>query len=256
MTEIDRRKRRDQVIRAGYGVAVLTAAYLLKSFYRQADAGELAWIIAPTAWLTEALSELSFTPEAGYGWQDLHHRVVIAPACAGVNFLIIAFCMASFLVLRSTPASGKSLTGGITAAALSAYLLTITANTARIIVSTILYDTVVYPPWMTPGMLHRLSGTAIFYGALCLYYQIWFVVLAESLCEDGGRAVQPGGQSLRSSPLLWYLAVSIGIPISNHAFTNDPELFVRHAVSVITVTMTINLIVSRGLRVFNHKRNI
>lgn len=256
MTRIDRRKNRDLVIRAGYGSAVLVAAYLLKLFYRQADAGDLAWIIAPTAWLTETLSDLSFTREAGFGWQDLHHQVVIAPACAGVNFLIIAFCMASFLVLRSTPVSGTSLTAGITAAALSSYLLTITANTARIIVSTILYETVVYLPWLTPGMLHRLSGTAIFYGALCLYSRIWCVALAERLGEDGDPAVRPGGQSLRSSPLLWYLAVSIGIPITNHAFTNNPELFVRHAVSVIAVTVAINLIVSRGLRIFNHKRNI
>ena len=47
MTRIDRRKNRDLVIRAGYGSAVLVAAYLLKLFYRQADAGDLAWIIAP-----------------------------------------------------------------------------------------------------------------------------------------------------------------------------------------------------------------
>ena len=75
---------------------IILFTIILKAFYSAADSKDLAWILGPTAWLTEQISGLSFARESGVGWVNLEHMFVIAPACAGVNFLIIAFCMSSF----------------------------------------------------------------------------------------------------------------------------------------------------------------
>jgi exosortase K len=67
----------------------LVAAYGLKLHYSRAAAEDLAWILAPTAravgWLRG--ETLTLIPE---GWAPPDGSYVIAPACAGVNFMIVA----------------------------------------------------------------------------------------------------------------------------------------------------------------------
>lgn len=223
---------RDRFSKLLAGSTVLLAAYLLKSFYSQAGAEDLTWIIGPTAWLTEVFSGLSFTREAGYGWVNYSHNVVIAPVCAGVNFLIIAFCMASFLVLKKKAASAKKLIIGILIAALTSYVLTITANTARIILSVILYDLDIYSNWLTPALLHRISGVAIYFMFLSIYYHVsWFYL------SDKANPSPP----LLSVPLLWYVLISIGVPLANKAYQKNTELFITHVSIVLVVASMLSL---------------
>jgi hypothetical protein len=77
-------------------LAVAAVAFTLKSHYSRAGADDLFWILAPTAFLVEIVSGIEFTPESGAGYFSPGHRYLIAPACAGVNFLIVAFCMTAF----------------------------------------------------------------------------------------------------------------------------------------------------------------
>jgi hypothetical protein len=74
----------------------LLVAFGLKYHYSQARSDDLVWILGPTAVLVEQLSGIDFDKEAHTGYVNNEHRVIIAPACAGVNFFIIAFCMAVF----------------------------------------------------------------------------------------------------------------------------------------------------------------
>ena len=97
----------------------MVAAYVLKDYYSRAGSGELAWIIGPTAFITEMFSSLSFSPEPGYGWVDVQRNVVIAPVCAGANFLIIAFCMSAFQIIWKTHSLRDMTTGIVLAGAAS-----------------------------------------------------------------------------------------------------------------------------------------
>ena len=89
---------------------VLAAAYLLKAYYSGAASEDLIWIIGPVARLVELFSDFNFVHEPGYGWVDVEHDVVIAPACAGVNFYIIAFCMSAFQLTHRVQPLARTLT--------------------------------------------------------------------------------------------------------------------------------------------------
>lgn len=224
------------------GSTVLITAYLLKSFYSQANSEGLVWIIAPTAWLTEIFSHLSFIHEPGYGWVDAQHSVVIAPVCAGVNFLIISFCMSSCQILCKTTSPKNQITGVITAG-LASYALTVVANAARIILSVALLKPDIYSGWLTPGMLHRVAGTVVYYLLLCMYscsINYWFV--NRGIDEPGGADSPTGRQFILLVPLFWYLLLSLGVPFANNAFRNNPEQFIAHALGVGVVTSLLTLV--------------
>src|SRR5215212_6905700 len=79
-----------------WGAAML-AAYGLKLSYSRAAAEDLAWILGPTAravgWLRG--ETLTLSPGAGCaGWIPPDGSYVIAPACAGVNFMILVLTVA------------------------------------------------------------------------------------------------------------------------------------------------------------------
>ena len=235
-------RHRDLVSRAIAGAAVLISAYLLKSFYSQASSEDLTWIIGPTAWLTEIFSNLSFNHEPGYGWVDVKHNAVIAPACAGVNFLIISFCMSSFQILWMKRSPKKLITGIITAGLIS-YAATIIANTARITLSVALFKTDIYFDWLTPGMLHRVNGTVIYYLFLCICSYIINYRLTSSDSENPTSTTCVTGRKLiLVVPLFWYLLFSLGVPFANNAWKNNPEQFITHALSVGLITSALTLI--------------
>ena len=223
---------REIISRLCAGAAVLAAAYLLKRFYSQADSGDLKWIIGPTARLTECISDLAFAYEPGYGWVDVRHQVVIAPVCAGVNFLITALCMSSFQLIWKTAKPAKLL-AGLGIAAGSAYALTVITNAMRIKLAVALFEPPLDAGWLTPDMLHRIAGTAVYYTVLSLYFCMVDYCLTE----------QPSAHPLLlTMPLFWYLLLSLGVPFANHAFANNPEQFISHALSVGPVALILTLI--------------
>jgi exosortase K len=67
----------------------LVLSYCLKLHYSRAAAADLLWILEPTRRLVELTtgSGFGFEPE-GFVSTDL--GIVITPACAGVNFMIMA----------------------------------------------------------------------------------------------------------------------------------------------------------------------
>src|SRR2546429_4119772 len=112
-------------------IVVLLCALTLKLYYSTASADQLRWILAPTTVLVEFLTATQFDFEAHAGYLSSDRTFLIAAACAGVNFLITSFLMLSLRKLwreRSQNISWRS----IPAAALTAYLATLLANTTRI----------------------------------------------------------------------------------------------------------------------------
>jgi exosortase K len=220
---------------------VLAGAYLLKDFYSQAGSEQLAWIIGPTALLTEIFSGLAFVHEPGFGWLDVQHHTVIAPVCAGVNFLIIAFCMSSFQILWKKD-SPKEMIVGVIIASSASYLITLIANATRITLSVLLFSFDIYSAWVTPEMLHRVAGIVIYYLLLFSYSS----AISHFFKNAAGAPPASNGPISRHivllAPLFWYLAFSIGVPVANNALHNNPEQFIAHSLTIGAVTAGLTVI--------------
>lgn len=80
----------------------------MKYFYSQADAGNLRWILGPTARWVETLSGIPFVYEPGMGYANHGLRFLIAPSCSGVQFMIIT---AALLIFSFSHRVGSRRTG-------------------------------------------------------------------------------------------------------------------------------------------------
>jgi len=145
-----------------YYLLILLAAWGLKYHYSRAGAEELAWVLVPTAGLVELIGGIQFAYEAHTGFISRECRIIIAPACAGVNFLIIAFCMAAFSELHAFARHRAKLVW-LCSGLLSAYLLTIIANAIRILISIYSHQINLQTGWLTAARVHRLEGIVIYF---------------------------------------------------------------------------------------------
>jgi len=159
---------RDLPVHAG----TLAAAYLLKRHYSTASADDLRWVLEPTAWLTSRATGSPFPFEAGVGNVSTELGFILAPECAGVNFLIIATCSLVFAFVHKRDSRvGKAAFVAATVAV--AYLATVAVNTIRI-VATLRFD---------PGEgLHRILGIVVYLGSLLLLHALFRRAL-ESRCS-------------------------------------------------------------------------
>ena len=216
----------------------------LKYHYSKAGSDELAWILLPTAALVERISGIPFAPEAHTGFVNYARQIVIAPVCAGVNFLIIAFSMTAFSGLRRIRQPKlkwlwliSSLTG--------AYGLTILVNALRILVSIYSYDAGIAAGWLTAPRIHRLEGVVVYFFFLCLFYRIIDAVLSPF---DGGRQGITTGRLSSDSwrravaglvPLFWYGLITLATPLLNGAPARDAARFAEHGVTVVFACLVV-----------------
>jgi exosortase K len=214
----------------------------LKHHYSQAPTENLNWILAPTVGFVEQLSGITFEKEAHTGFISRTHRIIIAKSCAGINFLIIAFCMLIFSrVQQIKPVRAKILF--FIKSIVTAYILTITVNALRIIVAVYLFEIDIYSDgsWLTRERLHRIEGTALYFFFLCLLY----FGMVRRFGEDRDPHHKEGGKSPRLStlktPLFWYLLVTLLIPLIRRSFKGNLSGFFEHSFSVIIISTTILL---------------
>ncbi|HKP56294.1 MAG TPA: exosortase K [Polyangiales bacterium] len=194
----------------------LTAAFGLKLAYSRAGAAELEWVLGPSCWLARQLGGLELTHEVGAGWITHRPRMVVGPACAGVNFLVV-----SWLALFFSAGRRRGL-GWCVGSLLLAYVATLGTNALRIVLAARLYELPLYAGWLTPARLHRLLGVV-------LYCSVLF-----GLCRVGsGRT--------RLAPLYWYAGVMIGVPLLNRSFLRDPAQFAEHTAMTLGVGLALLL---------------
>jgi exosortase K len=231
-----------------YMLTLLTL-YGLKYHYSQAGSEDLKWILTPTAAMVQGVSGIRFEHEAHTGYVNREHRVIIAPACAGVNFLIIAFGMAAFVGLHHCSGLRRKLMW-LAVCAAAAYALALVANTFRVVISIHLYQAAFYNEWITPERVHRMAGAMIYFFFQCLFYFIIHKVIhafpSEASARD--RAETAGRASGRKSilllrqglaPLGWYLSVALAVPLLNAAFRNHSSRFGEHCAMVIAVCLMV-----------------
>jgi exosortase K len=204
----------------------------LKQYYSLASADQLTWILAPTAKLVAWLTPAHPAYEYGVGYVDFVQGIIIAPACAGVNFMIMAFGLAALCCMTgfSRP---TTLLICLVASLCSAYGYTILVNTARIGLSMILYRADIYGQWLTEQRLHRLAGIGLYLGALWL----WFAGL-RSVVGSSGRVItlrcRPSTLNLPDwLPLAWYLLGAVGVPLANLIFRERSSQLGEHCITIL-----------------------
>lgn len=217
-------------------------AFFLKLHYSVATGSDLQWILLPTAGLVEAVSGIPFEPEAQAGLISKDFGLILIPACAGVNFLITAFCILAFSNLhRIGSARGKLLWIGISAAAV--YFLTVGVNAIRIIGAAHLYRADIYSGWATQERMHRIWGATLYFLFLLPVYPVgeraarWLGVREGRERPPGAAQPYDHGRLIRGFAIVfaWYILVVIGIPVLNSAWKGNPPQFVEHCATILAL---------------------
>ncbi len=142
-----------------YAALVLAIIVALKSFYREASAADLNWILMPTAKLVSLLGSHTFVFEPGAGWVSQEALFAIAPECAGVHFMLAAFLsMAIVVLLRFRDAAAVAM--GLALSLVLAYAATLVVNATRILIA--LHAKNAGSSFASGADLHRVQGIAVF----------------------------------------------------------------------------------------------
>lgn len=224
----------------------LTAMLGLKFYYSIAAANDLRWMLGPIARLVGLLAGIQFQWDSHAGFVSHAREVVIAPACAGINFLIICFSTLYFTFLaRLNGAAAKCRWFCICVAA--AYLITLCSNTVRILLSLYLYGAAIYGGWVTPERVHCLAGTVIYVSILLVTFLAAERFLGrsrqpevhDSVTENHGGYF-PTVYYLFPIPFIWYLLITVFAPLLNGALSMSDSRFVEHAALVLSICLCIS----------------
>jgi exosortase K len=201
-------------------LAMLAGAYALKLGYSTAGARELGWVLAPSCYVARSLG-VTLAYELGAGWISHAPRMVVGPACAGVNFLIVAW-LALYFGAQARCRGRLHKLGWLAASFALAYLATLLSNGVRIALAAQLYAAELHWGYLDAARVHRLLGVVLYCSTLL------------GLCRGAERMLSPDlplpASRLRLAPFYWYAAVVVGVPLANRAFLRDPRLFAEHAV--------------------------
>lgn len=204
-------------------MATAVAAYGLKRHYSRASVEDLAWILEPTARAVGWLRGEWLAPDPA-GWMPADGSYVIAPACAGVNFLILALTVSVLGFSHRLRSPGRRL-GWWLGSLLGAWGLTIAVNTARILAAVELYR--LGPiAGLTPEQAHRFLGIVVYLGALWVLYGA-LDVLTGARSRPAGAVLVP----------VAYLGMTLGVPLLTGAFRQPGGLYAEHAMMVVLVTL-------------------
>lgn len=153
-----------------YYLAVIALFIILKFGYTLADNDNLIFLLKPTNKIVEFLtgSRAVYFSSKGYYHTDLN--ILIEKSCAGFNFLLLCFCMLTFLILKySNKIVLKFLS--IPVALFVSYLLTIVVNASRIFVSIIMQQQANnFLPNRPHLILHEIVGVVTNLTFLILIY--------------------------------------------------------------------------------------
>ena len=238
------RTLRDLAERYGCVVAALALAGLLKDYYSRASAEDLRWILQPTTFLTSCLVSGEFAFQQSEGYLSREHSVLISPACAGVNFLVVAL-LSLVLGFSGRFATWRQRGVWFATSVMAAYVTTLLVNALRIALSVAVAHLAARITGLTFQSVHRLLGIFIYlFGlvGLCLTVQLWL----------SSRGLVPGntrGAHRTRAPLLalgCYAAVTLLVPLLGGA-AHNPEYWSHAApVSVLVGVSAALLFAARG----------
>jgi exosortase K len=206
-----------------WGTAVL-AAYGLKLAYSRATLPDLAWILLPTARAVGWLRGETLVLLPGFGWGPADGSYFIAPACAGVNFLILVLTVSVLGFAHRLRTPRQRLAWWLGSAA-GAYLATVAVNALRIVAAVELYrqGTVL---GLAPEQLHRLLGVLLYLGALAGIYGVLDRLTAGEGFPLAGALLVTGV----------YLGMTLIVPL----LTGHPgERYAEHAMMLLVMVIVL-----------------
>lgn len=219
-----------------WGMALM-AAWALKRHYSRAAAEDLGWILEPTARLVGWLrgETLTFRPDAG--WAAADGSWIIEPACAGVNFLILAATVAVLGFAHRLRVRWQRVAWWLGAFA-GAYLLTVAVNALRIMAAVDLYRRDL-GTWLTPEQAHRLLGTVIYLGALWAVYGLLDRLTVRDHPSLTGTLLVP----------VAFLGMTLVVPLLTGNWRAAGGRYAEHAMMVSLITLVTILTVWLARRV-------
>ncbi len=153
------------------GALVVAVGGMLKYHYSVANADDLRYVLGPTAALVRLVTGAGVVAEAGAGYLSQELSILIAPSCAGVNFLVIAWCMLGVgFVHQVSPGRAKLVWLALSAAL--AYTTTVVVNATRIVVGAALQSAQWDWALLPPGQVHRVEGVVVYLTALLVLYSL------------------------------------------------------------------------------------
>jgi exosortase K len=233
---------------AVFYLAAILIALALKQHYSQAIAGDLDWILSPTAGLVSLITGDKFSFQAGTGYVCDTQRIIIAPACAGVNFMLMAFGMSVFTGTHHMESPRHRLLW-LAGSLAASYGVTLMVNTLRIIVSIHTFHENIFSGGFMWQWVHRLEGIVIYFFFQYLFYSMIRGVIRQYVEKEPGRktvshmAGSNGTVDIRKSafpcliPCVWYIGVTLVIPFLNGAPAKTGGLFYNHAAMVLALCM-------------------
>jgi len=227
-------------VRSRLPVALLTVLVmlLLKQHYSTATATQIDWILAPTAKLVAWLTSANPVWESGVGYVDFSRGIIVAPACAGINFMIMAFGLAAFCGLHKIRKVTHQAAWLLSALA-AAYGLALLVNMVRIAASMVLYQADIYSGWMTVERVHRLTGVVLYFAVLWLYFLGLRPIIASYCSWFDHRTGQWDVHLPDWLPPGWYLLGALGVPLANQAWKRGLPSFAEHCVTVLLATLAV-----------------
>jgi exosortase K len=253
-----RNRVKSEILHKGiYYLLVLFLAVGLKYYYSRTGSEDLVWILSPTASFVEYLSGTHFEPEFNVGYISSDRAVAIVPACAGLNFMIAAFCMAALWLLYSMKRKALLPLCVISALTVS-YLLTVAVNSLRIVISMHLYKVNIYTQLITPARVHRIEGVIIYIVFLSLFYFVLRKTTSVSKLFAMDKKRENRGGIIKDAlftilvPLFWYFMIALAAPIMNGAHHHNAELFREHFLAVLLSGLIIFIIIFLILMCYNY----
>jgi exosortase K len=220
-------------------------AYGLKYHYSRASVDDLLWILSPTAGLVEWLSGVSFIYDPSKGFVNAVRGIAIAPACGGVNFLIIAFVM-SFFSFGNRYATWKSRVKWLVVSLLLSYAMTLAVNSIRICVSIESITHGFHGGWLTQDRVHRIEGVVINFFVLAVFYTgMEQLTKLHDKSKSMGRAAFTG-----LKPLFWYLLVALVVPVLTGNYREHGGQFLEHGLMVVVSSFVVLVLLHSIRRLF------
>jgi exosortase K len=207
-------------------LAAALAAAGLKVHYSRATVDDLAWVLEPTATVVGWLLCEPLRRNPHVGWVAAGGSFIIAPACAGVNFLILVLSV-SVLGFAHRFRGARQCCGWLLLTVCAAYVLTIAVNSLRILIAVHLYRAEMHAGWLTPERVHRLAGAMVYLVGLWAAW-LGFDYLSARARQDGASAGWAPTVVLPAA----YIGMTVVVPLLNGAWRDFGMRYLEHALTV------------------------
>jgi exosortase K len=222
---------------------VVWTMLLLKLHYSFATAEGLRWMLGPTSLLTGWFTAANPVWESGIGYADFARGIIIAPSCAGVNFMIMAFGAAALCGLYHLKTPAGHVTWIVSSLA-AAYFLALLINTLRIGISMELYAADLEFGWLDAARIHRIMGATLYFGALWIFIRGPWRVARVFGSNPGKKEDEVFSLWGPWMILGWYLLGAIGVPLINRGWRNGTSVFLEHSLMVGITALAVFVAVS------------